>query len=94
MPDVDGHKLDDILHAEVAEKPKKAPVFYDPLTGAHFDYLDLFEKLYELKRYRRKVDRILGVVGSESLSEGSGKGRVTRKQMRRQDQVFVLGEDA
>jgi hypothetical protein len=42
----------DEVHSEKLERDEEKenePKYIDPFTGAHFKYLDLFERVYDLK---------------------------------------------
>ena len=41
--------------------------YTDPETGAHFEYFDFFKRLAKLKELRRKIDKELGILDTESV---------------------------
>lgn len=83
--------------SEGEDKPKDhGDRYIDRYTGAHFKYLDLYEKVYELKCYRKHVDKLLGIDNSTSDLECIVPGsecivpEFSSKHMRRNEVVFKL----
>ena len=67
-------------------KAHKVKVKYiDPITGAHFDYLNLFERIYDLKRLRKQIDELRGPLNCDTSQTTV---RDSLKDLKRREIVF------
>jgi transposase-like protein len=53
----DSHHSEEIVYKKPLRKSEqKKERYFDPYSGAHFKYVELYERIFELKRYRKHVD--------------------------------------
>ena len=77
----------------------KTEKFTDPATGAHFEFTDLCQRLIALKKFRKQIDKRLGIAhssdmdivdkqaksdGSETTNDNQSSTKIVSQKQKRQ----------